>query len=115
MDHCLTIGFNFLAGGHVLYSLTDTLSLIRKTNGHSQHRQIAAFIKKRGCQFGSQAILPYLTVAGTVEWLKFVVTPLDYTETVHMLSCANHFNDHFEQFSSRVMIQIDKMPLSIDD
>ena len=38
MDHCITIGFNFLAGGRVLYSLADTLSLIRKSTNLSQPR-----------------------------------------------------------------------------
>ena len=114
IDHCLAVALNILAGGRVLHNLNETLGLVNKMQLDNRRVNLAKFIKKRGCKFGDQPILPYMKTDGTVVWLKLQVTELGPEDTVRVLSCANHFNDYLEQFPERVLIQIIKLPFSYD-
>ena len=113
MDHCLGAALNILAGGRVILRLDDLLRLVHKPTLRMGHRRrLANFIKRRGCKFADQAILPYQTVDNRLVWTKLQVKELSCAETVRVLSCANHLNDYLDEFPGRVMLQIDKLPLS---
>ena len=116
MDHCLCVAVNIFAGGRLLCCLDDGLDLANKGFERvNKRRRLVNFLKRRGCKFSDQAVLPYLTVNNQIEWGRLSVKTVSYRDTVSLLSCANHLNQYLDEFPDRVMIQIDKLPLSNDN